>query len=70
MGGGSIDADAGVEVELVAAEALALLDQPLEQLAGVAATALAWLRGEVVYVEVVTPGEAVGCAEARNGGWC
>src|SRR3989440_5193228 len=58
---------AGVEVQLVAAEPAAFLNQPVEQRAGVALTAGVGERREVVDVEVVAPGEAVAGAKAGGG---
>ena len=58
--------DAGVEVELVAAEPLAFRGAPVEQGAAMAASARLRQRGEVVHVERVAPGEGVEYAEARH----
>src|SRR5215213_10542481 len=58
---------AGVEVELRAALAPALLLAPLEQRAAVALAARLRQRGEVVHVERVVPGEVVDDPEPRDG---
>src|SRR6476659_5259117 len=67
MGGCAVEANAGIEVDLPAAESLGLLEQPVEQLAPVSAAADPRQGREIVDVEVVAPGEAVAGAEAGYG---
>lgn len=68
VGVGSLVADTGVEVELVAAESLGLLGEPGEQVAAMSASPRLGSRREVVDIEVVAPGEVVTDAKARDRG--
>jgi hypothetical protein len=63
---GAVETDAGIEVKLIAAEAPRLLRQPVEQRPPVATAPCLRQRREVVDVEVVSPGEAVGGTEPRH----
>src|SRR5215208_702036 len=67
VGVGALEADAGVEVELVAAEAGCLVGEPVEQGTAVAAATGGGVGREVVDVEVVAPGQVVALAEAGHG---
>ena len=66
VGIGAVEADAGIEVKLIAAEVARLLRQPVEQCPPVTTVPCLRQRREVVDVEVVTPGEAMGGAEPRH----
>jgi Glycosyl transferase family 2 len=63
----AIGTGAGVEMKLPAAATPALLPEPLEERAGVTAASRVGDGGEVIDVEVMTPGQAVTDAEARYG---
>jgi hypothetical protein len=62
-----VGSGAGVQVHLVAALSLGLLVQPRQQCARVSLLARRREGGQVVDVEVVTPGEVVPNSEAGHG---
>src|SRR5712692_6205025 len=62
----AVRADAGIKVELVAAEALGLIDHPVHQLARVTLAAMLEPRCEVIAVKGAAPREHVDDAKARG----
>jgi hypothetical protein len=66
VGVGALRCDGRVEVELVAAEPPGLVHEPVEDQAGVSASARALDRRQVVEVEVVLPRQAVPSAEPAD----
>lgn len=63
----SIRSDAGVEMYLMAPKLLGLGMQPGEQRLCVPLLPCSWQSGEIVNIEMVTPGEVVCDAEAGHG---
>jgi hypothetical protein len=66
VGGEALGARPRVEVQVAAAQPVSLIDQPVEQGSGVTVAAGVGFGGEVLDVQVVPPGEAVGDAKARH----
>ena len=61
-----VGTDSGIQVDLSAALPPGLVEQPLEESAGVAPAPCAGHGGQVVDVEVATPREVVGDAKATD----
>jgi enoyl-CoA hydratase len=64
---GAVRTDPGIEVELIAVEALGLVDHPVHQLARVPLASMLESRAQVIAIQRVAPREVMDGAEASDG---